>query len=118
MPNLRIRAMGLVWYRREDYPRILEIMTDAELLPRRWEAWHKGAEKVEREAKRSGVIVIRAVIDPDEFPSWCAARDLNVDAKARTEFGNARALKLSKTRIEPTRRVTSRLRFSERGCAG
>lgn len=87
MPQL-IRAAGMVWYRREDYPRILQIMSDAEKLPRTYDAWAQGAESGEKKFKADGVIVVRAVIDPDTFPNWCAVRGLEINAKARNAFAS------------------------------
>jgi hypothetical protein len=43
-----LRAVGLVWYRREDCPRILKIMVDAHKLPPTFEGWLKRAEIGER----------------------------------------------------------------------
>lgn len=83
MNRLPVRAVGLPWYLRQDYPRILDIMEDAENLPATWFEWNKKAERHQRDAERQGHIVIRAVIDPDDFPDWCRTRGLNVDAEAR-----------------------------------
>jgi hypothetical protein len=88
---MKIQALGIPWYRREDYARILAVMTDANLLPRTHEQWLRKAEDVERRCKGQGMTVVRAVIDPDTFPDWCRTRGLNVDAKARTEFANEHA---------------------------
>ena len=86
-----VRAIGMAWYTRQDYPRILEIMEDAEKLPPSYFAWSKAAERGKREAERQGQIVIRAIIDPDDFSLWCRARGLNVDAEARMRFANETA---------------------------
>ena len=83
-----IRAVGIAWYSRQDYRRILEIMEDANNLPRTFDQWLTRAEATERKFKSSGHIVIRAIIEPEEFAAWCHARGLNVDAKARTKWGN------------------------------
>jgi hypothetical protein len=83
-----IRGMGIPWYRREDYPRVLDIMADRDSLPPTFEVWRKLAGQVESDAKRRGLVVVRAVIDPDTFVAWCRARSLNVDANARVRFGN------------------------------
>jgi hypothetical protein len=83
-----IRALGIPWYRREDYPRILEIMADREVLPPTFNEWRKRASQVEGGAKAQGMIVVRAVIDPDKFSDWCRARGLDIDARARTSFAN------------------------------
>jgi uncharacterized membrane protein len=81
-----ISATGLVWYDREDYPRILEVMKDAHVLPDTYDQWRKKAENVERGAQHSGALVVRAVIKPEQFLAWCTIRGLNVDAKARNAF--------------------------------
>ena len=85
MPKVII---GVSWYDREDYPRAREIMADAHVLPDTYEAWREKADGQEREAKATGLTVVRAVIKPEEFGAWCAARKLNVDAKARASFAN------------------------------
>lgn len=83
-----VRAVGIAWYSRQRYRRILEIMDDAEKLPATYDQWLKGAETGERQLKRSGHIVIRAMIDPEEFVSWCRTRGLKPDAQARMQWGN------------------------------
>lgn len=86
MATTPIRAVGISWFREEDYPRALAIMTDAQVLPGNYLAWREKAEQQERRAKASGYLVIRAVIDPDEFPGWCRTRGLDVDANGRRLF--------------------------------
>lgn len=83
-----IRAVGIAWYSRQNYRRVLEVMEDADNLPGNFDQWLKRAEATERQFKRSGHIVVRAIIEPDEFAAWCRSRGLNIDAKARTEWGN------------------------------
>ncbi|MBW7966771.1 hypothetical protein [Bradyrhizobium sp. BR 10261] len=82
----KVAAVGISWFNREDYPRILEIMVDAYVLPPTYERWREMAESQERRAKASGLAVVRAVIKPEEFVAWCAKEGLDVDAKARTAF--------------------------------
>lgn len=88
MAQIPVRALGMAWYTSQDYRRILEIMEDAEKLPTTYDKWCQLAERGEREAKRAGHIVIRAIIDPQEFRVWAHARGLNIDAKARVAFAN------------------------------
>jgi hypothetical protein len=83
-----IRAAGMSWYRAEDYGRILEIMEDADKLPPTYDQWRRGAERGERELKGRRDVVIRAMIDPDEFPAWCREKGLKLDADGRTTFAS------------------------------
>ena len=78
----------MVWYRVEDYSRILEIMSDADKLPPTFEQWLVRAERGERDMKSQGVFIVRAMLDPDEFVARCAKKGTLLDAKARMEFGN------------------------------
>ena len=88
-----VRAVGIAWYHQQDYHRILDIMEDADLLPAGYDEWLKSAETGERQLKRSGQIVVRAVINPDEFPSWCRTRSLKIDAEGRMRWANEAALR-------------------------
>ncbi len=75
---------GLTWYRREDYPRVLDIMDDSSNLPRTYDAWLQQAEQAERSTQAGGVAVVRAILDHHTLPEWCAANGLSVNAKGRT----------------------------------
>jgi hypothetical protein len=83
-----VRGVGIAWYSRQNYRRILEVMEDAGKLHRTYDQWLKSAEASERQLKRAGHTVVRAMIEPDEFLAWCRARGLKVDAKARTQWGS------------------------------
>ena len=93
---MKVSALGMPWYEREDYPRILEIMADADKLPDTHADFVKRAELGERQLKSQGHIVVRAVIKPDEFAGWCAVRGLKLDAQARMRFGSEAAAKAVK----------------------
>jgi hypothetical protein len=88
---MKVSAVGIPWYEHKDYPRILEIMADANHLPASHADFIKLAEQAERQFKARGFVVHRAVIKPDEFVAWCKTRGLNVDSKARTRFANEAA---------------------------
>ncbi len=86
-------AIGMSWYCREAYSRILEVMEDADRLPRTYDQWLKSAEAGVSKLQRAGHIVVRAVIDPDQFVAWCLARSLKVDAQARMRWANEAAFR-------------------------
>jgi len=87
----RISAMGIPWYRREDYPRIRKIMADGERFPEAYEDWLHRAEAVERRIAASGVPAIRAMIDPEQFLIWCKIRASKCDSQARGRFAAEKA---------------------------
>ena len=43
-------TVGLVWYRRADYARVLDMMADAAELPETFDAWKRQAEEARRHA--------------------------------------------------------------------
>ena len=86
---MKISAMGVPWYRRQDYARILEVMEDAHLLPPTFDKWLYRAEQALKQAVDRGVLPVKAYIDPDQFVAWCRDRGLNVDAAARMQFAAA-----------------------------
>jgi len=89
---MKTSKFGVGWYIREDYPRILEVMTDAGKLPRTYEEWLEGVESGERNLKMQGRMVIRVIIRADDFVAWCSARGLECNGEARKRFGNEAVL--------------------------
>jgi hypothetical protein len=85
---MEVRATGIAWYRREDYPRILAMMTDGHVLPKTWEEWRTKANATERQMRKRGMSVVRSFIDPDKFLEWCVKHGLDPDAKARMQFAS------------------------------
>ena len=65
-----IRAVGIPWYRQEDWPALIAIFEDG-LVFDSFEQWLARAEELECQFQRDGYIVERAYIDPDTFPQWC-----------------------------------------------
>lgn len=89
---MQVSAIGIGFYEREDYPRILEIMEDAHLLPRTYDEFVKRFEVGKRQLEARSALVTAAVIKPDEFLAWCRERGLKVDAQARKRFSNEAAI--------------------------
>jgi hypothetical protein len=79
-------VIGLAWFRREEYPRLLGIFEDAHEMHDTWKEWERSAKKVEERFKAEGYVVERVHIDPDTFPEWCRSADLGIVASARSRF--------------------------------
>jgi hypothetical protein len=82
------RAVGIAWYRAQDYGQIRRIMADAADFPATYREWREVSERLENDLRQQGHVVLRAIIDPEIFPEWCKARGLNIDAEARTIFAS------------------------------
>lgn len=87
----KLAAIGMVWYEASDYPEILRIMADGNLMPTSHADWQRKAEQQEQTIKNQGYRVIRAVVKPKDFRVWCMARGHNVDAQGRIAFANEQA---------------------------
>lgn len=86
---MQVRALGMVWYRAEDWKAVRRVMSDtAEALPRHYKQWLERAEAGYRKFKAQGMIVEKVYLDPETFPDWCRARGMKIDAKARMAFAN------------------------------
>jgi hypothetical protein len=81
-----IRAVGLAWFRKEDYPALMRIFEDADKFAPTWEQWIKRAEKAEQKLKDEGHLTERVYIDPDGFSEWCRKENLGIGPEARRKF--------------------------------
>jgi hypothetical protein len=86
MVERTIRALGIPWYRREDWNALLALFVDREKFPATYDGWLRRAGRAEKEFKRQGTIAERVYIDPIEFSLWCVDRDTDLDAAARMKF--------------------------------
>ncbi|MEX2298370.1 MAG: hypothetical protein WD715_13220 [Dongiaceae bacterium] len=86
MPRMPSRAIGIPWYRSEDWPAIRRVMIDGDRLPARYEDWLHRAEHTREQFAAAGDIVEKVYLDPVDFADWCRARDLNIDSAARNRF--------------------------------
>ncbi len=82
-------ATGISWYRKRDYEALLSVFVDAASLPRTYDEWLAKAMELEREVKRRGSRVIRAYVDPIEFPKWCRTTGHKTDASGRVAYGSS-----------------------------
>jgi hypothetical protein len=78
--------VGLAWYRREEYPRILEMMADRSKMHDTYDEWLRDVERLEQQLVSEGHAVTHVIIDPEIFRSWCDQHNLKPVAKARSLF--------------------------------
>jgi hypothetical protein len=83
-----VRMIGITWYARRDYPRVLQLMDDASELDETYDAWLKNAQNAERELRRQGHKVVRTKMDLDAFLAWCTVRGERPIGGARAEWSS------------------------------
>src|SRR5262245_21453557 len=89
--TVNVAVLGMVWYRRADYGPLRTSFVDSDKLPRTYDEWLAKAETGRRVLRAKGNVVVRVVLDPDEFATWCDAKKLPRDEKARGEFAGEHA---------------------------
>lgn len=87
-------VVGIAWYRREQWPRLLEISEDREKLEESYDEWLASAVKGLGTFGSQGLKAVRVDIDTEELLAWCASRNLPVDGKARAEYTTEKVQKL------------------------
>lgn len=80
--------IGIAWYQREHYAALRELFVDGHQLPISYDQWLQQAERLVRELTSRGQTVIKADIDPQHFPTWCIAHELNIDSQARQRWAS------------------------------
>lgn len=85
---MKVRAVGIAWYRQEDYAKIRKVMIDRRKLPDTYKQWLKKANQAFKILTTEDNLVEKIYIDPESFPDWCAKRGMNTNAEARTTFAN------------------------------
>ena len=77
---------GIPWYERADYPEVLALISDADFLPRGYDAWKRAAEEAEGKIIADGHVAIRVPLDPVQFRAWCEGSELEANASAQRIF--------------------------------
>ena len=80
------RIAGVAWFERSAYPRALEVMEDAGLLPTSYDEWLARAEVVIEQLRRQGRLPVKIELDPERFLAWCKGEGVTRDSDARAAF--------------------------------
>ena len=81
-------GVGMVWYARDNYARILEVMEDRDQLAPTYDQWLQSFKQIESFVRAQGGRPVHVEIEPDKFIAWCALRNQKVDANARKDFAS------------------------------
>ena len=78
--------IGVAWYRREQWDRLLEISSDRDELEDTYDEWQAMAEENLRKLAQHGYVLHKVDIDVEELLRWCNSQNRSVDGGARSEF--------------------------------
>jgi hypothetical protein len=84
----RSKTFALPWFARSDYPALLDLFSDSDMLPATYDAWLERAKGVERQFQKAGLHISKTWIRPIPFAAWCDERNISPDQVARLTFVN------------------------------
>ena len=79
-------CLGVAWYRREQWNRLLEVAKDRDNLEDTYEEWEANAERGLGRLTRPGFVPKKIDIDIEELIRWCKLKNRPVDGAARSIF--------------------------------
>ncbi len=90
---MQVQIVGMAWYRPETFDRLRAMFEDGDKLHRSYKEWLSAAEFGRKSMEAQGIRVVCVDIDPDEFPKWCKANGMKLNAEARKGYSNLIAYK-------------------------
>lgn len=84
-------AVGIPWYRREEFEALRASFVDGDELHDTYEQWLADAESLERQIANTGTPTTRVIIDPHRFHRWCKKHRLAPNARARSRYASEHA---------------------------
>jgi len=91
---MQVQAVGMSWYKPENFARLRAMFEDGHKLHRTYDEWLTAAETNKKMLEANGTRVFCVDIDPDEFPKWCTAQGLKLDANARNTYASSVAYQM------------------------
>ena len=82
-------VIGVAWFRREEWPRLLEVSADRDQLEETYDEWLQSARQTLLHLRAEGQRVEKVDIGVDELLKWCQTRHVPVDASARANLAAA-----------------------------
>ena len=79
-------VIGVAWYRRDQWPRLLEISTDRSELEDSYDNWLVHVREAFQRMSNEGIDPVKVDIDTEELLDWCRSRNLAVSARARAQY--------------------------------
>ncbi len=89
--NQPISAIGMPWFRRETFDMLRAMFEDGHKLHRTYDEWLRAAEVGRKAQEVKGLRVMCVDLDPNDFPEWCKAQGLHLNAEARMRYASWRA---------------------------
>jgi len=80
------QVLGVAWYRREQWNRLLEVSADRDELEENYDDWLQTAEGTLKKLKLAGTVLVKVDIDVNKLVAWCVVANRPLDGAARAEY--------------------------------
>ena len=87
------QAVGIAWYREENYTRLRDMFDDGEKLHPTFTGWQKAALATKEKLENDGLVVYCVDIEPSVFADWCRNEKMKLNAEARNKYSSYMAYK-------------------------
>lgn len=84
--STRTTVVGLAWFDRRQWKRLIEVVEDPDELDRTYEQWQQSAQDAVRRIESEGQRVELVHIEVQSLVSWCKEKGLPVNGTARAEY--------------------------------
>ena len=78
--------IGLGWYTREQWQRLIEVVGDRSKLNDTFEDWERNALSAVREIESQGRLIRKVMVNVEALMAWCRERGCRMDGAARAEY--------------------------------
>jgi hypothetical protein len=85
-PEEQQPVFAIGFYRREQWPRLLETAADRRELEDSYDGWKLNLKKSVKNMRALGMTPLKVDIDMEELLTWCAVRGLKHTGESRAEF--------------------------------
>lgn len=92
---MQIQIIGMAWFKPENYLQLRRMFEDGHKLHHTYPEWLKAAQTGYERFEAQGARVIRVDIDPSQFPTWCKANGMKLNAQARMAYANSVAYQIA-----------------------
>jgi hypothetical protein len=85
-PESEDLGVGMAWYRREQYDRLLEIAEDREILEATYDEWLENAETNLTGLREEGIHFEKVDVDVEKLLLWCNEQGHPIDGDTRVKY--------------------------------
>ncbi len=79
-------TIGIAWYRREEWPKLLAAASDRDDLEDTYDEWLQAARRTLLGLNAQGLAVEKVDIGVDELVSWCQKQQVPLNGATRADY--------------------------------